>query len=494
MNRTYANAELIQKARSGDQSAITDLYQQTYDQAYHTVRSMIRDEDEVLDILQDSYMKVFTHLDSFEGDKFTAWVREIAANTARDALKKKRPLLFSELEQGNESDIPVEERFEDDNAEHLPEYVIDRDETSRLIREILDELPEDQRAAIGMYYYEEMSVKEIAAAMDATENAVKSRLLYGRRKIEKKVRELEKKGTKLYSLSPILFLLWLLRSREAQAAEKPNAAVLQNVLEELSSPARTSGAAGTAAAGTARAAGTAKAAAAAGTGLSRAKLAIAVIAAAAVLGGAIFGITKITKQSGPAAPVTSPSAAAATKESAFPVPESTAAAAETTAAESTSEETTAAPETEPSAETTEEETELTSTADPSAEWIANELAAGRTVLTGTVESIGYDQAVKLQGYPDYNAADKGQTWIIIQLDQPQILKGSQDVSTWEKEYSVVLIWTRRSSGSEYGENIMNGYSGKHIICSAGSFSRASDTSVPIGIPWAHDIRICETNE
>ena len=72
MNRTYANAELIQKARSGDQSAITDLYQQTYDQAYHTVRSMIRDEDEVLDILQDSYMKVFTHLDSFEGDKFTA--------------------------------------------------------------------------------------------------------------------------------------------------------------------------------------------------------------------------------------------------------------------------------------------------------------------------------------------------------------------------------------------------------------------------------------
>ena len=339
-----------------------------------------------------------------------------------------------------------------------------------------------------------MAVKEIAAAMDATENAVKSRLLYGRRKIEKKVRELEKKGTKLYSLSPILFLLWLLRSREAQAAEKPNAAVLQNVLEELSSPTRTSGAAGTAAAGTARAAGTAKAAAAAGTGLSGAKLAIAVIAAAAVLGGAIFGITKITKQSGPAAPVTSPSAAAATKESAFPVPESTAAAAETTAAESTSEETTAAPETEPSAETTEEETEPTSTADPSAEWIANELAAGRTVLTGTIESIGYDQAVKLQGYPDYNAADKGQTWIIIQLDQPQILKGSQDVSTWEKEYSVVLIWTRRSSGSEYGENIMNGYSGKHIICSAGSFSRASDTSVPIGIPWAHDIRICETNE
>lgn len=482
MNRTVT--ELIQKARSGDQSAITDLYQQTYDQAYYTVRSMIRDEDEVLDILQDSYIKVFSHLDSFEGDKFTAWVRQIAANTARDALKKKRPLLFSELEQDNGTDIPVEERFEDDNTEHLPEYVIDRDETSRLIREILDELPEDQRAAIGMYYYEEMSVKEIAAAMNATENAVKSRLLYGRRKIEKKVRELEKKGTRLYGLSPILFLLWLLRGRDAQAAEQPDTAVLQNVLGELSSSSSAAaGAAGTAAAETA-ALGTAKAAAA---GLSGAKLAVAVIAAAAVIGGAIFGISKITKHSNASDPLLTSAVAAETTAK----PES---APVSTAAKATAEETTTAAETEPSTETTEEETEPTSTADPSAEWIANELAAGRTVLIGTVESISYKQAVELQGYPDYNASDKGQIWIIIRLDEPQLLKGSQDVSTWKREYSVVQIWTKRSSGSEYGEKVLNAYTGQHIICSAASFNMASDTSVPIGVPWARDIRVCETND
>ena len=54
------------------------------------LKSMIKDEDAVFDILHDSYIKAFSHLDSFEGgDRFTAWVRQIAANTARDWMKKK---------------------------------------------------------------------------------------------------------------------------------------------------------------------------------------------------------------------------------------------------------------------------------------------------------------------------------------------------------------------------------------------------------------------
>ncbi|MBO4835995.1 MAG: hypothetical protein J5483_07760 [Lachnospiraceae bacterium] len=118
----------------------------------------------------------------------------------------------------------------------------------------------------------------------------------------------------------------------------------------------------------------------------------------------------------------------------------------------------------------------------------------RCVLIGTVQTISYDEAVELQGYPDYNAADAGQTWVIVRLDSPQLLQGSQDVSTWEREYSVVLIWTRMSSGMEFGENTLADYIGKHIVFSAGSFSLASDTSVPIGVPWAHDIHILEVKD
>ena len=118
----------------------------------------------------------------------------------------------------------------------------------------------------------------------------------------------------------------------------------------------------------------------------------------------------------------------------------------------------------------------------------------RLVLTGTVQKISYDEAVELQGYPDYNEADKGQTWVIVRFDSPQRLQGTQDVDTWDKEYSVVLIWTKKSSGIEIGENTLSDHIGKHISFSADSFSLASDTSVPIGVPWAHDIHLLEVME
>lgn len=207
--------KLVAVARTGDQDAASALYEKTYSQVYYTVKSMIKDEDTVLDIVQDTYIKAFAHLDRFQGNtKFLPWVRKIAANTARDWLKRKRPMLFAELGAGDNQGTPVEDFFWDERSENLPEQVIDQEETKRLIREIIEELPEDQLAAIGMFYYEEMSVKEIAAAMGVSESAVKSRLMYGRGKIEKKVRELEKQGTKLYSLDPIPFLLLLFRSQK----------------------------------------------------------------------------------------------------------------------------------------------------------------------------------------------------------------------------------------------------------------------------------------
>ena len=281
-------AGLVALAREGDQDALAALYEKTYNGVFYTIKSMIKDEDTVLDILQDTYVKAFTHLDRFQGDtKFSPWVRQIGANTARDYLKKKKPMLFTDLAAGEEPDEPVEEHFADLDAGNLPDEVLDRAETIRLVREIIDGLPEDQRAVIGMYYYQEMPVKDIAAALGASESAVKSRLLYGRRKIEAQVRDLEKKGTKLYGLAPIPFLLWLMGAQEAQAAQLPNGQIFQNVLAS----AGQAGAAGT---GTASAAGAGAAskggaAAAVGTkaaagGLGAAKLGLIAVAAVAVIG------------------------------------------------------------------------------------------------------------------------------------------------------------------------------------------------------------------
>ena len=74
-------ADLVAAARMGDQNAVGALYEKTYSKVYYTVKSMIKDEDAVFDIVQDTYIKAFAHLDSFQGDtKFLPWVRQIAAN------------------------------------------------------------------------------------------------------------------------------------------------------------------------------------------------------------------------------------------------------------------------------------------------------------------------------------------------------------------------------------------------------------------------------
>ena len=299
-------SQFVKRAKMKDQEAIAVLYEKTYTKVFYTVKSMIKDEDAVFDILQDAYIKAFGHLESFSGnDKFLPWVKQIAANTARDWLKRKKPTLFSDLNSGEEGEQAFEEQIEDERVENIPEKVIDQKETTRLMKEIIESLPEDQRAVIGMYYYEELSVKEIAAAMGASESAVKSRLKYGRSKIEAKVLELEGKGTKLYGLAPLPFWLLLMHSLKNHTAElSPNEDVLQTVMKTVNTLSSTTTTKPTqkiakAADETSKAVSkaattaTAKAAAAGAGGLGIVKVVLIALLSTAVVGASTFGVAKL---------------------------------------------------------------------------------------------------------------------------------------------------------------------------------------------------------
>ena len=304
--------KLIQKAASGDQDAIARLYELTYSSVYKTVKALIADEDTVLDILQDSYIKGFQSLEQLdEPGNFRAWMKRIAVNKAKDYLKKKKPILFTDManEDGDEID------FRDDCLEHSPEAVLDRKETARLMQEILASLSEEQRMVIGMFYYEEMTVREIAEVLGCSENTVKSRLNYGRKKIEVQVRALEKQGTKLYSLAPLPFLLWLFRL-DAKAAEVPSAKVLRAVTARC-------GAAGVASTAGAAVAGV-------GSKALAAKITAGILAAAIVGGGALVAISsREPGEAGSTQPsVTQETQTATESETTVPVTE-----AEVTAAE-----------------------------------------------------------------------------------------------------------------------------------------------------------------
>ena len=280
--------KLIRKAAAGDQDAITELYELTYSSVYKTVKSMIADEDTVLDIVQDSFIKGFQSLDHLDTpENFRVWMKRIATNKAKDYLKKKKPILFTDM--ANEEGEEIESL--DERIAHYPELVMDRKETTRLMNEILATLSEDQRLVIGMFYYEEMSVREIAATLGCSENTVKSRLNYGRKKVEVKVKELEKRGTKLYSLAPLPFLLWLFRM-DAEAAEIPSGMVLEAVTAECAAAGTAAGTAAAGSAGAAAAASTgAKAAAGAGVKALTTKIIAGVLAVSVVGGGTMLALS-----------------------------------------------------------------------------------------------------------------------------------------------------------------------------------------------------------
>lgn len=227
---------LVQRARANDQQALAEIYEISSPAVYKAIRVLIKDEDTVYDILQDTYVKAFTRLDQLQdAEKLIPWLKMIANNRAKDWLKKSKPVFFTDISGTEEEDnVSFEESIEDVRSDMNPEMSMDEKEVRRLVMEILDQLPEDQRIVIGMFYYEEMPVKDIAAALEVSENTVKSRLSYGRKKIKEQVLDLEKHGTKLYNVAPFVFFLYLLRRVDSVSAEPLDPDALQGILNSCS--------------------------------------------------------------------------------------------------------------------------------------------------------------------------------------------------------------------------------------------------------------------
>jgi len=283
--------EAVQKAMKGDQEAYTYLYEKTYTKCFYLARKFLNSEHTAQDIVQDAYVKAFKSLDTLEDpEKFPSWIGTIVSNLSKNELKRRKVTLFSETE--NEDGQDISDTFVDDRVSVQPEVVMDQNETTRLMKEIIDTLTDEQRICVTMFYMEQMSVKEMASVLEVSENTVKSRLNYGRQKIKDKVLDLEKKGTKLYGLAPIPFFLLLLKEdvKAAQATPIPSmSAAVSSATKAVTTAAGT----GSTVAGTTAA----TVAAGAGKGITT-KVIAGIVAGTLVVGGGAAAIVHMQGQSG----------------------------------------------------------------------------------------------------------------------------------------------------------------------------------------------------
>lgn len=202
-------AEYVREAKKGEQQAFSKLFELTNKSAYYTALKITKHQDDAEDIVQDAYIKAFTSLDKLADDsKFESWFNCIVANKCRDLLKKKKPDLFSEYET-DDSDIAFEDTLENRDLLLLPESVTENEALRKLIMDCIERLPDEQRACVVMFYYDELSVKEIADALKIPEGTVKSRLSKARKTLRKEFENIEEKDKiKLHAVPFFPLLRW----------------------------------------------------------------------------------------------------------------------------------------------------------------------------------------------------------------------------------------------------------------------------------------------
>lgn len=286
---------VIRRCLSGDQQAQEELVLAAQNRVYYHCRKMLKHEEDALDATQEILISMLTRLDRLQDpEAFWGWLSAMTANHCRNVLTRgRREAQIPEDDEGNS----LLDAFESLDEQTVPDKALDNDETRRMIVELVDQLPPPQRQCVLMFYYEEMSVKDIAAALETSEGTVKSRLNYARKAIKSGVDAYAAQGVKLYSALP--FLVYFLQrdagigGLSASAAEALARSVLAGAAGTAAAGTAAAGAAGTvapsggAATGTAAASGGTASHALSGLLAHKAALGLAGLAAAgAVAGGA----------------------------------------------------------------------------------------------------------------------------------------------------------------------------------------------------------------
>lgn len=295
---------LIVRAQAGDQEAMEEILRTAHTSVSYQCRKLLRDPRDAEDMTQEVLLTVYTRLDSLKTpEAFWGWLNQTTANRCVNALKRSHvELQFAEDEEGHS----VLDNLEELDEQQVPDKALDNTETTRMIEEIVDGLPEAQRLCTLMYYYDEMSVKDIAAALDVPENTVKSRLNYARKAVKERVLDYEKKGVKLYGLSPLPFMLYFLLHAAEETADSAAAGVMAQKAMELGAAAAAGGeavtggtaGAGAAAGGKAAVAGATVGGKAVGTALS-AKFIAGVLATVLTVGGVTAAVAITRNQAEP---------------------------------------------------------------------------------------------------------------------------------------------------------------------------------------------------
>jgi RNA polymerase sigma-70 factor (ECF subfamily) len=181
--------ELARQAASGDTAAFTSLVRANNRRLYRAARSILRDDAEAEETLQESYLLAYEGLSSFRGDSSVAtWLTRIVINQALGRLRKrKRKREIDTTDLGNVVDLEarLDMAYKDRRWADVPERTAIRRQTCELLQRRIDELPAAFRIVFVMRALDEIPAGEIAQCLGIEESTVRTRYLRARRLLRK---------------------------------------------------------------------------------------------------------------------------------------------------------------------------------------------------------------------------------------------------------------------------------------------------------------------
>lgn len=172
---------LVMLARTRDETAVRTIIKRHNQRLFRTARAIVRDDAEAEDVVQEAYVRAFTHLDSFRGDSaLSTWLTRIALNEALARLRRRRPTVgldHPDLETGEAGGRIL--TFPSPMAD--PEAEADRARMREMLEHAVDGLPEAFRIVFVLREIEEMSTEETAGHLGIRPETVKTRLHRARR-------------------------------------------------------------------------------------------------------------------------------------------------------------------------------------------------------------------------------------------------------------------------------------------------------------------------
>jgi RNA polymerase sigma-70 factor (ECF subfamily) len=171
-----AEAELIERARRRDEAAIRSILQANNRRLYRLARGILRNDSEAEDVVQETYVRAFTHLDDFRGDSSLAtWLGRIAINEALGRLRRQRPIVDVDTLAPGVLEAQIIQ-FPLSGASEDPEKSMAQREIQHVVEHAIDELPDAFRIVFITRVIEGMNVEETAEILGLKPETVKTRL------------------------------------------------------------------------------------------------------------------------------------------------------------------------------------------------------------------------------------------------------------------------------------------------------------------------------